>query len=213
MFKHAVDRRDFADNTSIKHVFQIDESVYKIWLQNQLLLFQTKTFAQHPANGFMENLIIRIIQKLLQRPAVVFIREQSASVSIGFQRDDIHAVRLKIRNNAFPQLCKNSKPSQINVAPVTPGDLRGTGLPALVSFPVRISIQGIDRVGLLNEISRYISLVMGVNIRHLTLSADQGIFGGYFDVYVNSKDVLDRMVRKLSSIEGIQSVIRTDLKA
>ena len=82
-----------------------------------------------------------------------------------------------------------------------------------LSFPVRISIQGIDRVGLLNEISRYISLVMGVNIRHLTLSADQGIFGGYFDVYVNSKDVLDRMVRKLSSIEGIQSVIRTDLKA
>ena len=79
------------------------------------------------------------------------------------------------------------------------------------SFPVRISVKGIDRVGLLNEISRFISLVMGVNIRHLTLSADQGIFEGYFDVYVSSKDVLDRMVRKLSGIDGIQSVIRTDL--
>ena len=79
------------------------------------------------------------------------------------------------------------------------------------SFPVRLSLQGLDRVGLLNEISRYISLVMGVNIRRLTLSSNEGIFEGFIDFYVSSRDVLDKMIRKLSGIEGIQSVVRTDL--
>ena len=79
------------------------------------------------------------------------------------------------------------------------------------SFPVRISLKGIDRVGMLNEISRYVSLIMGVNMRRLSLSAENGLFEGYIDVYVNSRDILEKMLKKLSSIEGIDSVTRTDL--
>ena len=79
------------------------------------------------------------------------------------------------------------------------------------SFLVRISLKGLDRVGLLNEISRYLSLVMGANMRKLNLSADQGIFEGYIDLYVNSRDVLDKMIKKLGTIEGIESVSRVDL--
>ena len=79
------------------------------------------------------------------------------------------------------------------------------------SFLVRISLKGLDRVGLLNEISRYLSLVMGANMRKLNLSADQGIFEGYIDLYVNSRDVLDKMIKKLGTIDGIESVSRVDL--
>lgn len=79
------------------------------------------------------------------------------------------------------------------------------------SFPVRLSIKGVDRVGLLNEISRYISLVMGVNMRKVYLSTDEGIFSGYIDLYVHDKAVLERMIRKLGSIDGIKSVVRTDI--
>ena len=79
------------------------------------------------------------------------------------------------------------------------------------SFLVRITLKGIDRVGMLNEISRYVSLVMGVNMRRLSLQADEGLFSGYIDLYVTSRDILDQMIRKLSSIEGIESVIRSDL--
>ena len=79
------------------------------------------------------------------------------------------------------------------------------------SFLVRISLKGLDRVGLLNEISRYLSLVMGVNMRRLVLSADEGLFEGYIDLYVNSKDVLEKMIKKLSGIDGIESVSRSDL--
>ena len=79
------------------------------------------------------------------------------------------------------------------------------------SFLVRISLKGLDRMGLLNEISRYLSLVMGANMRKLNLSADQGIFEGYIDLYVNSRDVLDKIIKKLGTIEGVESVSRVDL--
>ena len=79
------------------------------------------------------------------------------------------------------------------------------------SFLVRISLKGLDRVGLLNEISRFLSLVMGANMRRLNLSADEGIFSGYIDLYVNSKDVLEQILRKLSHIDGIESVSRSEL--
>ena len=79
------------------------------------------------------------------------------------------------------------------------------------AFPARLSIKGLDRVGLLNEISRYISLVMGINMKKIYLSSDEGIFEGYIDLYVHDKSALERMIRKLNSIDGIQSVVRTDL--
>ncbi len=79
------------------------------------------------------------------------------------------------------------------------------------SFPVRLSIKGLDRVGLLNEISRYISLVMGVNMRKVYLSTDGGIFSGYIDLYVHDRNALERMIRKLNSIDGIKSVVRTEI--
>lgn len=79
------------------------------------------------------------------------------------------------------------------------------------AFPARIALKGIDRVGLLNEISRYISLVMGVNMKKVLLSTEQGLFEGYIDLSVHDKSALERMIRKLSSIDGIQSVARTEL--
>jgi GTP pyrophosphokinase len=79
------------------------------------------------------------------------------------------------------------------------------------SFLVRVSLKGIDRVGMLNDITRYLSLVMGVNMRQLNLRADGGLFEGYIDLYVNSRDILDKMIKKLSSIEGIEKVTRSEL--
>ena len=78
-------------------------------------------------------------------------------------------------------------------------------------FTVRLSVTGIDRMGLLNEISRFISLVMGVNMRKVYLSSENGVFEGYFDLSVQNKSVLERMIKRLSAIDGIQNVARTDI--
>ncbi len=78
-------------------------------------------------------------------------------------------------------------------------------------FPVRLNIKGVDRVGLLNEISRFISLVMGFNMKKIYFAADEGIFEGYIELEVRDKSVLERMIRRLGSIEGVQSVQRADI--
>lgn len=78
-------------------------------------------------------------------------------------------------------------------------------------FPVRISFKGIDRVGLLNEITFFISQTMGVNMRKLMLDTEEGIFEGYIELFVQDKNTLNDMLSELRKIEGIQDVVRTDI--
>ena len=80
-----------------------------------------------------------------------------------------------------------------------------------LSFLVRLSLRGFDRIGIINDITRYISFVMSVNIKSFSLSSDNGVFGGHIDLYVHDMVDLDKLIRKLQKIEGIQSVMRTDL--
>jgi GTP pyrophosphokinase len=80
-----------------------------------------------------------------------------------------------------------------------------------LSFLVRLSLKGFDRIGIINDITRYISFVMSVNIRKFCLGTEDGIFDGFIDLYVNDMGDLEKLMKKLQKIEGIQSVIRTDL--
>lgn len=75
-------------------------------------------------------------------------------------------------------------------------------------FPVRVELNGIDRIGLLNEITKFISLTMGVNIRGISLKTDGGIFEGYVDMLVKDRDVLDEIIAKMESVQGVQNVTR-----
>lgn len=79
------------------------------------------------------------------------------------------------------------------------------------SFVARICIKGVDHVGMLNEITRLISLVMEENIKRLNLGTDKGLFDGYIDIEVGNTDVLESLIKKLKSIDGVQSVLRTDI--
>ena len=45
----------------------------------------------------------------------------------------------------------------------------------------------------------------------LMLSTNGGIFEGYIEMYVSDKKILNRMIKQLSSIDGIENVIRTEL--
>ena len=64
---------------------------------------------------------------------------------------------------------------------------------------------------MINEITRYISLVMNVNIRSFSLSTENGVFDGHIELYVHDMSDLDTLIRQLQKIEGIQNVVRTDL--
>lgn len=78
-------------------------------------------------------------------------------------------------------------------------------------YPIKISLKGLDRIGLLSEISSFISKTLGINIRKLQLSADGGLFEGNIELLVKDKRILESMVEGLKKIDGIQDVVRTDI--
>jgi GTP pyrophosphokinase len=79
------------------------------------------------------------------------------------------------------------------------------------AFLVRLSLKGFDKMGMINEITSKISNEMNVNIRKFVISSDAGIFEGYVDLYVHDKNILDKLIKSISKINGIQNVLRTDL--
>ena len=56
-----------------------------------------------------------------------------------------------------------------------------------------------------------VDVVGGVNIKKFCLGTEDGVFDGYIDLYVHDMGDLEKLTKKLEKIEGIQSVIRTDL--
>lgn len=78
-------------------------------------------------------------------------------------------------------------------------------------YPIRISLKGLDRIGLLNDISGFISKTLGINMRKLVLNVDGGLFEGTIELLVKDKKILEDMVEGLKKIDGIQDVVRTDI--
>ena len=80
-----------------------------------------------------------------------------------------------------------------------------------MSFPVRLLLKGYDRIGMINDITRYLSFVMNVNIRKMNIGSEAGVFEGYIDLYVRDRTDLNVITDKLMHIEGIESVVRSEI--
>ena len=81
-----------------------------------------------------------------------------------------------------------------------------------MSFPVRLLLKGYDRIGMINDITRYLSFVMNVNIRKMNIGSEAGVFEGYIDLYVRDRTDLNVITDKLMHIEGIESVVRSEIE-
>ncbi len=79
------------------------------------------------------------------------------------------------------------------------------------NFHARLAINGIDRLGLLNEISHFISLNMGVNMRRVSMGSDNGIFEGEIYIDVRDKATLDTLIDGLKRIQGVNDVHRIEI--
>lgn len=80
----------------------------------------------------------------------------------------------------------------------------------LASFLARISINGIDRIGLVSEVTTIISKELNVNIRNINVSVYDGIFEGTIDLYVHHTRDLNNLIMQLSNIKGIASLKRIE---
>lgn len=76
------------------------------------------------------------------------------------------------------------------------------------TFDASIELQGIDRKGMLRDVSGVISDQLDINIHNLSISADNGIFCGRLDVGIKDKTQLVSLMENLRSVDGIQNISR-----
>jgi GTP diphosphokinase / guanosine-3',5'-bis(diphosphate) 3'-diphosphatase len=76
------------------------------------------------------------------------------------------------------------------------------------SYLVTLDLAGLDRVGMIQDISKVISSELHINMRGLSVETFDGVFEGKIKVYVFDTKHLDILIAKLEEIEGINSVSR-----
>ncbi len=75
-------------------------------------------------------------------------------------------------------------------------------------FIASVKINGVDKVGMLNQITQVVSQTLNVNIRKLEIEARDGIFEGNIILYVHSTSELQTIVKDLKKIPNIKQVTR-----
>ena len=73
-------------------------------------------------------------------------------------------------------------------------------------FDATIRLQGIDRVGMLLDISQIISSQMNVNIHKLTIASEEGVFDGTIELRVHDREDVGIIISQLKKIPDIQDV-------
>jgi len=79
-----------------------------------------------------------------------------------------------------------------------------------LSFLVRIEVNGMDRIGIISELTRVISQELMVNIRKFHIESHDGIFEGYIDLYVHDVTHLNNLIMNIMKIKGMENVKRMD---
>ena len=79
-----------------------------------------------------------------------------------------------------------------------------------LAFLAGVRLKGSDRVGLVNDVTRIISNALKVNMRSITIDADDGFFEGKILVFVNDTDHLNKLIQRLSKVNGVLQVERFD---
>ena len=75
-------------------------------------------------------------------------------------------------------------------------------------FTAHITIKGLDRVGLVNDLTRTISNAMNVNIKAINIKSNDGIFEGKVSLVIYDNRHLNDLIEKVKAVDGITEVIR-----
>ncbi len=73
---------------------------------------------------------------------------------------------------------------------------------------VKIEIEGLDRLGMINDITQVISNSMSIDMKSMSIASTDGIFTGTINLEVKNKNQLEETFKKLKNINGVSKVIR-----
>ena len=73
-------------------------------------------------------------------------------------------------------------------------------------FDATIHISGIDRIGLLNEVTQVISSQMNVNIHKVTITCEDAIFEGTLELRVHDREDVRAIINGLKSVQDLKEI-------
>ncbi len=77
-------------------------------------------------------------------------------------------------------------------------------------YDLTIDIEGIDRLGLVNDITRVISNQHNINIKSINITSENSIFRGMIALLVHDMEELHKMVGQMEQIEGVVRITRNE---
>lgn len=80
----------------------------------------------------------------------------------------------------------------------------------ILSFLAGIKIIGIDKIGLVNNVTQVISNELNVNMRYISFDTNDGTFEGNIMVFVQDTAHLTSLIKKLEKVDGVIKVTRVD---
>jgi GTP pyrophosphokinase len=78
------------------------------------------------------------------------------------------------------------------------------------SYQASLKVTGADDIGIVTNISQVVSKEMGLKIRSINISSHEGVFEGTLSVFVNNKQSLNTLIKKVKSVRGVYTVSRVD---
>lgn len=79
----------------------------------------------------------------------------------------------------------------------------------LVEFRADIALSGIDNMGIVNTVTSILSHEQEVNIKEISFKTEGGVFEGSIGLLVHDTYHLNHLIGKLTQIDGINSVERS----
>lgn len=75
-----------------------------------------------------------------------------------------------------------------------------------VLFSATIHLRGIDRIGLLNEVTQVLSRQLNVNIYKVSITCEDNIFDGSFELRVHDREDVEKIIAELKSVAGLEEI-------
>lgn len=80
----------------------------------------------------------------------------------------------------------------------------------VLSYLAVVELRGIDRVGMLLDVTKVITEQLKTNIRAVDFQSYDGIFEGKISIYVRNNDDLKELIAKVGQIKGVEKIKRIE---
>ena len=118
---------------------------------------------------------------------------------------DPHSGRIIVHKSTCDKLIKLAAQFGNNI--IKEDDIKWSQQKA-VSYLASVELYGIDRAGIILDLTRLITSDFSINMRAISVQSHDGIFEGTISIYVQDIDSLNALLDNIRKIKGIESVKR-----